>query len=921
MSEASQSPDKERKTPPQRNWFCLPANEVCEAFEVDPEQGLSKKEARRRFRHYGPNKLQETEQISWQEVLLEQFKSSVVVLLAGAAVTSFAFGHALEGGSIIVVILLNALIGFLTEFRANRAMEALQKLGRTSGTVLRDGKREELSALEMVPGDIIILEEGQSVPADARLLESAGLQVDESPLTGESVPASKGTEPLDDPKTSLADRDNMVYRSTGISTGNGRAVVVATGTDTEIGRVGELLSGVEDEETPLERRLAAMSRKLIWICLAVAVVVAAAGIIQGETILHMIEAGVALAVAAIPEGLPAVATITLAVGMRLMARRNALVRKLPAVETLGSVTCVCTDKTGTLTRGEMTQRSLVLPDKEVAVGGSGYAPDGDFSVEEQGIDPESDAGIRAGLLVGALCNNAGLTRGEEGSWRISGDPTEGALVVAAEKAGMDVDSLRSRYPERHEFPFSSQEMNMATINGNMEGELPEASGLVSCVKGAPDRVLTDCTRVLTPQGVEDMSDEVRDRLEDENQKLAEAGYRVLALAYRPVNSVPEDRETACSRLIWIGLAGIMDPPRKEAGETVAVMTRAGVSTVMITGDQPLTARTIAGELGVASPDGPVLSGAELDDMSDEELVERLEDTEVFARVSPEHKLRILNALQERGEVCAMLGDGVNDAAALKSADIGVAMGQRGTDVAKETSDMVLLDDRFSTVGVAIHRGRIIYDNIRKFITYLFSCNLSEIFTMLAGSLFGYPLVLLPLQILWMNLITDVFPALALAAEPGEKDVMDRPPADPDEPLIVGRMIKAIGGYAIIMTVATMVAFFYGLQAYEYKTEAGSYPAVTFSFLTIAFSQLFHVFNCRKEGRPMGMKDWLSNSWVIGAVLLSAALMLAAVYVPFLQGILHTMAPTGRDWLVVIGCALAPLVLGQTWRWGWKLFNR
>jgi Ca2+-transporting ATPase len=624
----------------------------------------------------------------------------------------------------------------------------------------------------------------------------------------------------------------------------------------------------------------------------------------------MIEAGIALAVAAIPEGLPAVATITLAVGMRLMARRNALVRKLPAVETLGSVTCVCTDKTGTLTRGEMTQRTLVLPDREIDIGGSGYAPQGEFTENDEQLDPLADPVLEAGLLVGVLCNNADLARGEDGAWRITGDPTEGALVVAAQKAGMDVADLRGRYPERHEFPFSSEKMNMATINAGLEGELPQVSGLVSCVKGAPDRVLADCTRVLSAGGVEEMSDDLRSRLAAENEALAEDGYRVLALAYRPVNSVPEERRTACENLIWIGLAGIMDPPRKEAGETVAVMTRAGVSTVMITGDQPLTARTIAAELGVAQPDGPVLSGADLDEMSDEELIESLEDTEVFARVSPEHKLRILNALQARGEVCSMLGDGVNDAAALKSADIGVAMGQRGTDVAKETSDMVLLDDRFSTIGAAIHRGRIIYDNIRKFITYLFSCNLSEIFTMLAGSLMGYPLILLPLQILWMNLITDVFPALALAAEPGEKDVMDRPPADPDEPLIVGHMIRTIGGYGLLLTLAAVGAFRYGLYAYDQDPSR----AVTFSFLTIAFSQLFHVFNCRKHDRPMSLSDWLSNRWVIGGVVLSAVLMLAAVYVPLLQRILGTFGPAASDWLVILACAIAPLILGQAWRW-------
>ena len=908
-----QSADPHAQEQPEGKWCSMTAEEVAEEVGVDPEEGLTPREARRRLRRYGPNQLRKTETIPWYTVLADQFESAVVLLLAGAAIASFALGHTLEGLSIVVVILLNASMGFITEFRANRAMEALQKLGRIEGTVLRGGKQQRVSAIDIVPGDVIILEEGQAVPADARLLESAGLQADESALTGESVPASKHTRPLDDPETPLAERDNMVYRSTNVATGNGRAVVVGTGTSTEIGRVGELISGVEEEETPLEKRLATLAHKLIWICLAVAAVVAVAGIVQGEDIWDMIEAGVALAVAAIPEGLPAVATITLAVGMRRMARRNALVRRLPAVETLGSVTCVCTDKTGTLTRGEMTLRALTFPGRKVKVTGGGYAPEGRFLEDDAEIDPAEDPQMKPAMLVNVLCSNAGLGRDENGKWQITGDPTEAALVVAAAKAGFDTDQLRKSYPELHEFPFSSEAMMMGTVNDGVSGQFPGVGERVLCVKGAPDRVLEKCTRLLTADGVSELGDEARKQLAEGNNRMAEDGFRVLALAYRPVDEVPEGPEAAYRDLTWIGLAGIMDPPREEARETVDTLTRAGISTVMITGDQPLTARTIAGELGIAPPDGPVLSGRQLDGLSDPELRERLEDTEVFARVSPEHKLRILKALQQRRQICAMLGDGVNDAAALKSADIGVAMGIRGTDVAKETADMVLLDDQFSTVGVAVHRGRIIYDNIRKFISYLFSCNLSEILSMLAGSLLGYPLVLLPLQILWMNLITDVFPALALAVEPGEKDVMERPPADPDEPLIKQRMVWEIGSYGVLLMLSTVAAFIYGLMTRGYHADGG-YPAVTMSFLTIAFAQLFHVFNCRKGTRPMRVRDWLSNMWVIGAIALSAALMVATIYVPILARVLETVPPTGRDWLVILGLSALPLALGQVWAW-------
>ncbi|MFP4028130.1 MAG: cation-translocating P-type ATPase [Candidatus Brocadiia bacterium] len=898
----------------QQDWHCMPVEEVSEQLGSDLSTGLSSEEADERQQRYGRNELRKVESVPWHEILFDQFKNVVVLLLAAAAIVSFALGHMPEGISIVVVILLNSGIGFITELRANRAMEALQKLGRTTTSVIRDGDARTLPAAELVPGDVILLEEGQSVPADSRLFEAVKLKIDESPLTGESLPVSKSTAPLEDPETPLADRENMVYRGTNLTTGNARAIVVATGEATEIGRVGKMLEGVEEEETPLEQRLARMSRRLIWICLGVAIVVAISGIVQGEQIWHMIEAGIALAVAAIPEGLPAVATITLAVGMKQMARRNALIRNLPAVETLGSVTSVCTDKTGTLTRSEMAQRLLALPGEDVEISGVGYSPEGEFKREGGTINPRSDPRISAALSAGALCNNATLRENDDGHWEITGDPTEGALVVAAEKAGISRAELHENHPEKHEYPFTSETMIMGTVNANLGELYAEAKGKMLSVKGAPTNVLPHCNRVLEPEGIGEMTEDKRQQIERKNESMAEKGLRVLGLACRTVDEPPEDREEAFTDLLWLGLAGIMDPPRKEAAETVKRLTEAGIKTVMITGDQPMTARAIAAELGVAPSDGPVLSGREIEALNEEELAEHFEGTEVFARVSPEHKMRILDGLQKRGEICAMLGDGVNDAAALKSADIGVAMGIRGTDVAKETSDMVLLDDQFSTVGEAVHRGRIIYDNIQKFITYLFSCNLGEILTMLGASLIGKPLALLPLQILWMNLITDVFPALALAVEPGEPDVMERPPKDPDQPLLERNMLGSIGGYGILMTLATLLAFFYGFRTYGYDPSQGHYDAVTLSFLTIAFAQLFHVFNCRKQHEPMRLGDWFSNMWMIGAIILSAGLMLAAVYVPFLKNILKTMSPDLRDWGVIIGCAILPLIIGQTWRW-------
>ncbi len=900
-------------TVPEAAWHELPVEEAAEKLKVDPEEGLSDSEAERRLQTHGPNRLREARQVAWWEVMVEQFKSVVVLLLVSAALISFAFGKNLEGISIVIVIFLNTGIGFFTEYRANRAMEALQKLGAADATVLRSGERKTIHAADLVPGDVLVLGEGESVTADARVTESAELQVDEASLTGESVPVGKAVEPLEEENVPLADRTNMVFKGTYVTRGNGRALVVATGMGTEIGHVSELVSGIEEEETPLEERLNRMGRRLIVLCLGVAVVVAVSGILQGVEMVQMLEAAIALAVAAVPEGLPAVATITLAVGMQRMARRNALIRRLPAVETLGSATCVCTDKTGTLTRNEMTVTRIEPPGRRIEVLGTGYEPKGRFSEEDRRTDPLEDRRSRSLLVTGALCNNASVYRDEEGEWAVTGDPTEAALVVAAEKAGLSVEDLRDRHEEVKEFAFASSIMMMGTVNANLDEALNPNGGAALCVKGAPDEVLKHCSRLLNEEGVGELADDERERINSRNEELAAGGLRMLGCAYRPVEEVPEQREDAYRDLIWLGLFGIMDPPREEVRETVDTLTDAGVKTVMITGDQAATAAEIARQLHVAPEDAPVLTGAELSELSGEELVEKLEHVEVFARVSPEQKVDILNGLQERGEICAMLGDGVNDAVALKGADIGVAMGIKGTDVAKETADMVLLDDRFVTVGSAVHQGRIIYDNIRKFIHYLFSCNLSEIMVMLGASLLGQPLPLLPLQILWLNLITDVFPALALAMEPGEAGVMKRPPRDPEQALLGGRMVKSIGGFGLLITVATIAAFLIGRYLRPYGDAGTPDPAVTMSFLTIGFAQLFHVFNSRKEHGPIRRGEWLSNPFVLGAIVLTIGLQLAAVYAPGLNVVLKTTPPAPVDWAIIVGCALMPLVVGQLFR--------
>ncbi len=905
-----------------RHWHTLPVEEVESELETATAEGLTAREAARRLRHYGPNRLRATKGTPWWQVLLGQFRSVVVLLLVSASVVSFGFGHTLEGISIVVVILLNTGIGFFTEYRADRAMEALQKLGAPEATVLRGKERRRVNAADVVPGDVLVLQEGESVVADARVAESAELRVDESSLTGESIAVTKSTDAMGDEDTPLADRENMVYKGTYVAQGNGTAVVVATGAATQIGHVSELVSGVEEEETPLEKRLDQMGRRLIGVCLAVAAVVAVSGIAQGVELARMLEAAIALAVAAVPEGLPAVATITLAVGMQRMAKRNALIRRLPAVETLGSATCVCTDKTGTLTRSEMALVRLWVPDRELEVSGSGYSPEGRFTEGEEPVEPREDPQVRPLLVIGALCNNAGLHRDDDGNWAITGDPTEAALVVAARKAGMAADDLRNTHEELKEFAFSSSIMMMGTVNDGLDDQLRPNGGRALCVKGAPNVVLEHCERVLNAEGVRTLSDSDRQGALQMNERLAADGLRMLACAYRPVEQVPAEADETYRDLVFVGLIGIMDPPRDEARETVDLFTEAGVKTVMITGDQSATAANIATRLHIMPEGAPVLTGRDLAGMDGESLVERLQEVEVFARVSPEQKVDILKGLQQRGEICAMLGDGVNDAIALKRADIGVAMGIKGTDVAKETSDMVLLDDRFATVGAAVEQGRIIYANIKKFIHYLFSCNLSEMLTMLGASLLSpllkpvigtsLALPLLPLQILWLNLITDVFPALALAMEPGEAGIMRRPPRDPEEALLNREMIGSIAGYGALITVATIAAFVSGFFIHAGQQDVTG-RAVTMSFLTIAFAQLFHVFTSRKERHPMAWGEWTSNPFVLGAIALTIGLQMAAVYMPGLNTVLKTQPPAAIDWLIIALCSTAPLVIGQLYR--------
>jgi Ca2+-transporting ATPase len=727
----------------------------------------------------------------------------------------------------------------------------------------------------------------------------------EAPLTGEPFPVAKGSEPAD-ADAPLAERSSMVWKGTLISSGDALAVVTATGTSTELGRISELVQETESERTPLEERLDRLGRRLVGLTLAIAVVVAGVGVLRGGSLWLMVETGLALAIAAVPEGLPVVATVTLAVGMRRMARRRALVRRLPAVETLGSATLVCTDKTGTLTTGEMTVTTLYVcgegGGRRVEVTGSGYEPEGRFHVAGDERAPEGIPGLRLLLETAALANRAAIHEAEDGR-RAVGDPTEAALLVAAEKAGIRRQEVVAHQPEVAELPFSSERMLMATFH-----RAPSCG--IAHVKGAPGRLIELAGSAWSEDGPRPLDPAGREALRAVNRELAADGLRVLAVGRKELapdraEGGPPD-ESSLEGLTLLGFVGISDPPAPRVAETIGRLHRAGLRTVMLTGDQRVTARAVAGELGILREGGTVIDGRELARLDEAGIDRRLQDAAAFSRVSPADKLRIVEGFRRRGEIVAMLGDGVNDAPALRRADIGLAMGGRGTDLARETADLVLVDDRFETVAAAVEEGRVIFDNIRKFIFYLFSCNLAEVLVLFTSVLAGLPLPLLPLQILWLNLVTDVFPALALALEPPEPDVMERPPRDPKAAILSRPFLTLLGGYGLLLAGLTIGVFAWAASG----PDADLARARTLAFMTLALTQLAHVFNARSPRPVLWSRRLLANRWVWGAVALTIALQLAVVYLPALARLFDTRPLSWSDWLVVVGASGVTLVLGQ-----------
>lgn len=890
-------------------WYLRATDEVAEHFEVSvgydgsSARGLQSEQVASRAREYGPNTLGTEPRRSALRVIMAQFTNIIVLLLLAASWVAFALGDLIEGTAILFVILINGAIGFLMEWRAERALEALKKQVVPTAIVIRDGREQRIAAADLVPGDLVILSAGDKIAADGRVIEAVRLHTIEAALTGESLPVAKTARALSESKIAVADQINMVFKGTAVADGRGKMIVTSTGSSTELGKIGALLGEIVQENTPLERKLRHLGNLLVFAVLGLCTVITIAGWYRGNDFLHMLEVGISLAIAAVPEGLPAVATMALALGMRRMATMRTVIRRLPAVETLGATTVVCTDKTGTLTKNEMTVCVLQLGNRRIEVTGSGYAAEGTFIEGGHKRIPEQDPQLLTALRLGALCNDATLDESSnEGD--VYGDPTEVALLVAARKAGLLQSTLHREYPRIREVPFSSESKRMATFHQTSEGKI------LVVVKGAVGVVLGASSTMARDAGAAELSDADRTEILGLNHELASKALRVLAVGYKYIECDLSDVDVDSS-LTFVGLVGMSDPLRDEAQAAVALCREAGIRVVMITGDQIATASEIGAQLSIMKgKDGEPLRAVHGRDLPSDfsgAVAHTLSDVAVFARVSPEHKLRIVECFQANGDVVAMTGDGVNDAPALKKADIGIAMGIKGSEVAKDASDMVITDDNFSTIVHAIEQGRIIYANIIRFVHYLFSCNLAEIFIIFAAIMLGWPLPLAAIQLLWLNMVTDIFPALALVLEPSSPGMMHRPPRRPDEPIISGALARLITIHALMLSAVTLTAFRFGLD----MAGGGSAQVpigMTMAFTTLAFAQIFHALSARSQQRSIFSQKVGSNYWLLAALILSVALQLAAVYVEPLQRVLHTVNLGRTEMLVVLVCSVIPIGL-------------
>ncbi|MEH2233184.1 MAG: cation-translocating P-type ATPase [Nostoc sp.] len=916
-------------------WHSLEVDKALDLLDSNADSGLTPQEIQQRLQKYGPNELEEIAGRSAWEILLDQFKNIMLLMLIGVALISgFLDLMALRSGSlkpgevpfkdtiaILAIVILNGILGYVQESRAEKALAALKKMTSPLVRVIRDARLVEIAAKELVPGDVMLLEAGMQIAADGRLLEQSNLQVRESALTGEAEAVNKQASLKLPEETSLGDRLNVVFQGTEVVQGRAKVLVTNTGMTTELGKIAAMLQAVESEPTPLQQRMTQLGNVLVTGSLILVAIVVAGGVIKDggfKNIQELLEVSLSMAVAVVPEGLPAVITVTLALGTQRMVRQNALIRKLPAVETLGSVTTICSDKTGTLTQNKMVVQSISTNNKTFRVSGEGYAPTGDFQLNGQKISLEESPEISALSVACAVCNDSVLQK-EQGEWAILGDPTEGALLTLAGKAGIEKDQWNSKLPRVAEFPFSSERKRMsviAKVEGIATGEASsrgidpaiadflQSEPYLMFTKGSPELTLARCTQIHLGNDTATVTEAQRQKILAENDLMASKGLRVLGFAYKPLLEIPPEGsdETSEQGLVWLGLVGMLDAPRPEVRAAVQECREAGIRPVMITGDHQLTARAIATDLGIAQEGDRVLTGQELQRMTDQELEQNVDLVSIYARVSPEHKLRIVQALQRRGRFVAMTGDGVNDAPALKQADIGIAMGITGTDVSKEASDMVLLDDNFATIVSATKEGRVVYTNIRRFIKYILGSNIGEVLTIAAAPLIGLGGVpLTPLQILWMNLVTDGLPALALAVEPPEPDVMQRPPFSPRESIFargLGSYMIRIGIIFAIISIALMWWAYQHTHAAGYQGNPETWKTMVFTTLCIA--QMGHAIAIRSNNRLTIEMNPFSNIFVLAAVVVTTILQLMLVYVPPLRDFFGTHYLNMQELGVCIG---------------------
>lgn len=885
-------------------WHTLTLDATYERLDTNPK-GLTNAEAAKRMLEVGPNELQAAKRVAAWEILLEQFKNVLILILLAACVISLFLEHGVESIIIAVIVLFAVLLGFIQEYRAERAIEALRQMAAPTASVLRDRNEVKIPARDLVPGDVILLRTGDRIPADARLLETVNLQVEEAALTGESVPVEKHIHVLTGDDLAVGDRKNMVFAGTSVTYGRGRAIVAATAMKTEFGKIAQLLQTVESGKTPLQQNLDKLGSVLARAALVVVALIVSLGLLRGQPIIDMLLFGIALAVAVVPEALPAVVTISLAIGVQKMVKRNALIRRLPAVETLGSTSVICSDKTGTLTKDEMTVRKIYTAGQLFNVSGAGYLPIGEFSLNGGAPVAPSEQLVQM-LRAAVLCSDTQLVpskNGAEQDWKIKGDPTEGALVVAAAKASLSKDSLDAEFPRVQEIPFSSETKRMTTLHQT-------GASLTAYSKGAPEVILASCGTQLTSEGIQVLSTDDRKKIMSVAQEMAGDALRVLAIAAKSEAVL----ETATQEMVFLGLAGMIDPPRLEAKAAIALCADAGIRPVMITGDHPVTAQAVARELGLLRNGGRVVTGTELEEMTDEQLGREVEDISVYARVSPSHKLRVVTAWQSRGHVAAMTGDGVNDAPALKKADIGIAMGITGTDVTKEAAAMTLTDDNFASIVAAVEEGRGVFGNIKKYLMYLLSSNIGEIGLMAGSALLGLPLPLTAVQILYVNLATDGLPALALSVDPPETDLMKRKPRNPRTGIFTRPVVTLmmLGGFW-----STLINL--GLFSWAMSSGRSTEVAMTMTFVSLVLIQFFKAYNFRSDRHSVLHKPF-ANKWLNLAVGWEIVLLALIVYLPFLHEPFNTYSLPLVDWLIVGGLAVTIIPVLEIAKWmerrGW-----